>query len=124
MNDGAPTVRLDVAAGLTAAAVVIPKAMAYATIAQLPVQVGLYTACIPMAAYALLGTSVLAAIVITYSIELIRPAAFRAILQVRRTEFVCGATAAGARRVSVACRIEPSSAARDRMLAARVSGRA
>ena len=30
-------------AGLTAAAVVIPKAMAYATIAGLPVQVGLYT---------------------------------------------------------------------------------
>jgi MFS superfamily sulfate permease-like transporter len=31
----------DVIAGLTAAAVVIPKAMAYATIAGLPVQVGL-----------------------------------------------------------------------------------
>jgi MFS superfamily sulfate permease-like transporter len=31
-------------AGLTAAAVVVPKAMAYATIAGLPVQVGLYTA--------------------------------------------------------------------------------
>jgi len=30
-------------AGLTAAAVLIPKAMAYATIAGLPVQVGLYT---------------------------------------------------------------------------------
>ena len=37
-------IRLDVIAGLTAAAVVIPKAMAYATIAGLPVQVGLYTA--------------------------------------------------------------------------------
>jgi len=47
----------DVIAGLTAAAVVVPKAMAYATIAGLPVQVGLYTACIPMAIYALLGTS-------------------------------------------------------------------
>jgi MFS superfamily sulfate permease-like transporter len=35
--------RLDGIAGLTAAAVVIPKAMAYATIAGLPVQVGLYT---------------------------------------------------------------------------------
>ena len=31
--------RLDVVAGLTAAAIVIPKAMAYATIAGLPVQV-------------------------------------------------------------------------------------
>jgi sulfate permease, SulP family len=49
--------RLDVMAGLTAAAVVIPKAMAYATIAGLPVQVGLYTVFLPMLIYAALGTS-------------------------------------------------------------------
>jgi high affinity sulfate transporter 1 len=49
--------RPDVIAGLTAAAVVIPKAMAYATIAGLPVQVGLYTVFLPMIIYALLGTS-------------------------------------------------------------------
>ena len=49
--------RLDLVAGLTAAAVVIPKALAYATIAGLPVQVGLYTALLPMVIYALLGTS-------------------------------------------------------------------
>lgn len=49
--------RLDVIAGLTAGAVVIPKAMAYATIAGLPVQVGLYTAFVPMIIYALLGAS-------------------------------------------------------------------
>ena len=49
--------RADVLAGLTAAAVVIPKAMAYATIAGLPVQVGLYTVFVPMAIYAVLGTS-------------------------------------------------------------------
>ena len=49
--------RLDVLAGLTAAAVVIPKAMAYATVAGLPVQAGLYTVFVPMAIYALLGTS-------------------------------------------------------------------
>ena len=49
--------RLDVIAGLTAAAVVIPKAMAYATIAGLPVQVGLYTALVPMLIYVVLGTS-------------------------------------------------------------------
>lgn len=49
--------RLDVIAGLTTAAVVIPKAMAYATIAGLPVQVGLYTAFLPMLIYAVLGTS-------------------------------------------------------------------
>jgi high affinity sulfate transporter 1 len=49
--------RGDVIAGLTAAAVVIPKALAYATIAGLPVQVGLYTVLVPMVIYAVLGTS-------------------------------------------------------------------
>ncbi len=49
--------RPDVIAGLTTAAVVIPKAMAYATIAGLPVQVGLYTAFLPIVIYAILGTS-------------------------------------------------------------------
>lgn len=47
----------DVVAGLTAAAVVIPKALAYASIAGLPVEVGLYTVLVPMLVYALLGTS-------------------------------------------------------------------
>jgi sulfate permease, SulP family len=49
--------RPDAIAGIATAAVVIPKAMAYATIAGLPLQVGLYTAFIPMVIYALLGTS-------------------------------------------------------------------
>jgi sulfate permease, SulP family len=47
----------DLIAGLITAAVVIPKAMAYATIAGLPVQVGLYTVLVPMAIYAVVGTS-------------------------------------------------------------------
>ena len=54
---GATALRFDVVAGLTAAAVVLPKAMAYATVAGLPVEVGLYTAFIPMVVYALLGSS-------------------------------------------------------------------
>jgi len=49
--------RNDAMAGLITAAVIIPKAMAYATIAGLPVQVGLYTAFLPMLIYAVLGTS-------------------------------------------------------------------
>lgn len=49
--------RPDLVAGLTTAAVVVPKAMAYATVAGLPVEVGLYTAFVPMAIYAILGTS-------------------------------------------------------------------
>jgi high affinity sulfate transporter 1 len=52
-----PTLRFDLVAGLTAAAVVLPKAMAYATVAGLPVAVGLYTAFVPMGIYALLGSS-------------------------------------------------------------------
>jgi sulfate permease, SulP family len=47
----------DLIAGLVTAAVVIPKAMAFATIAGLPVQVGLYTALVPMVIYALIGSS-------------------------------------------------------------------
>jgi len=49
--------RLDILAGVTTAAVAIPKGMAYAAIAGLPLQVGLYTALVPMAVYAVLGTS-------------------------------------------------------------------
>ncbi len=57
MKHGTAGLRFDVVAGLTAAAVVLPKAMAYATVAGLPVAVGLYTAFIPMIVYALLGSS-------------------------------------------------------------------
>jgi high affinity sulfate transporter 1 len=49
--------KADIVAGLTAAAVVIPQAMAYATIAGLPIQIGLYTALVPTVIYAVLGTS-------------------------------------------------------------------
>jgi len=47
----------DIVAGLTTAAVILPKAMAYAALAGLPVQVGLYTALVPIAIYAVLGSS-------------------------------------------------------------------
>jgi high affinity sulfate transporter 1 len=47
----------DVVGGLAAGSVVIPQAMAYATIADLPAQVGLYTCLVPMVVYALLGGS-------------------------------------------------------------------
>src|SRR5271167_2647055 len=49
--------RPDIVAGLTTGAVIIPKAMAYAMMAGLPVQVGLYTALVPMVIYAVFGTS-------------------------------------------------------------------
>lgn len=47
----------DVIAGLTTSAVVIPKAMAYAAVAGLPLEVGLYTSLVPLAVYAVMGSS-------------------------------------------------------------------
>jgi MFS superfamily sulfate permease-like transporter len=58
-------VRADVMAGLTAAAVVIPKAMTYGVIAGLSVEVGLYTALAAMLVYPLLGSSRLLSVTTT-----------------------------------------------------------
>src|SRR5579864_7814472 len=66
--------RSDVIAGLTTAAVVIPKAMAYATIAGLPVQVGLYTAFLPMVIYAVIGTSRVLSVSTTTTIAILAAA--------------------------------------------------
>src|SRR5208337_816524 len=66
--------RPDVIAGLTTAAVVIPKAMAYASIAGLPVQVGLYTAFLPMVIYAVLGTSRVLSVSTTTTIAILAAA--------------------------------------------------
>ncbi len=49
--------KFDMLAGLTTASVIIPKSMAFAVIAGLPVQAGLYVAFVPMLVYAFLGTS-------------------------------------------------------------------
>jgi SulP family sulfate permease len=47
----------DLAAGLTVGAMLVPQAMAYALLAGLPPEVGLYAATIPLLAYAVFGTS-------------------------------------------------------------------
>jgi len=52
-----PGFTADLLPGLTTSAVVVPKALAYATIAGLPVQAGLFAALVPMVVYATLGTS-------------------------------------------------------------------
>ncbi len=49
--------RSDLAAGLTVGAMLVPQAMAYALLAGLPPQVGLYAATVPLVVYALFGTS-------------------------------------------------------------------
>ena len=51
------SLRLDLIAGLTVAAVALPQAMAYASIPQLPVQYGLYTAIVMTAVGALFESS-------------------------------------------------------------------
>ncbi len=61
----------DLIPGLTTAAVVVPKALAYATIAQLPVQAGLFAAMVPMAVYAVLGTSRLLSVSTTTPIAIL-----------------------------------------------------
>jgi SulP family sulfate permease len=68
--------RWDLIAGLITAAVVTPKAMAYATIAGLPVQVGLYTVLVPMAIYAMFGTSRPLSVSTTTTLAILAAAAF------------------------------------------------
>jgi sulfate permease, SulP family len=49
--------RGDLAAGLTVGAMLVPQAMAYALLAGLPPEVGLYAATVPVMVYAVFGTS-------------------------------------------------------------------
>jgi SulP family sulfate permease len=51
------SLRADAVAGLTVAAMLIPQAMAYAALAGMPAVTGLYAATVPLAVYAVLGTS-------------------------------------------------------------------
>jgi SulP family sulfate permease len=67
--------RDDLLAGATTAAVVIPQAMAYAGVAGLPVQHGLYCALVPTALYALSGTSRPLSVSTTSTISLLTAAA-------------------------------------------------
>jgi sulfate permease, SulP family len=72
--------RFDVIAGLTAAAVVLPKAMAYATVAGLPVEVGLYTALVPMTVYGLLGSSCVLSVSSTTTLAILTGAELAAVV--------------------------------------------
>jgi high affinity sulfate transporter 1 len=66
----------DGVAGLTAAAVILPKALAYATIAGLPIEAGLYTAFVPMVVYAVLGSSAVLSVSTTTTLAILAAAAF------------------------------------------------
>lgn len=63
--------RGDVVAGVTAAAVVVPQAMAYAAIAGLPLELGLYTALVPLGVYAVIGTSRVLSVTTTSTIAIL-----------------------------------------------------
>jgi hypothetical protein len=69
-----PDLGHDVVAGLTAATVVLPKAMAYATVAGLPVSVGLYTAFVPPLVYGLLGSSRVLSVSSTTTLAILKQA--------------------------------------------------
>ena len=47
----------DLTAGLVVGIMIIPQSMAYAMLAGLPVQIGLYASILPLIGYALLGSS-------------------------------------------------------------------
>lgn len=49
--------RADLVAGLTVAVMLVPQSMAYAALAGMPPEAGLYAALVPVLAYAILGTS-------------------------------------------------------------------
>lgn len=71
--------RFDLMAGLTAATVIIPKAMAYAAIAGLPLVVGLYTSLVMLVMYAVLGTSRLLSVTTSSTIAILASSALGAI---------------------------------------------
>jgi len=68
----------DAVAGLTAAAVVLPMAMAYASVAGLPVQAGLYAALLPPILYAVSGQSSVLSVSTTSTIAIITGSALAA----------------------------------------------
>ncbi len=67
--------RFDLMAGFTTAAVIIPKAMAYAAIAGLPLVVGLYTSLVMLVVYAVLGTSRLLSVTTSSTIAILASSA-------------------------------------------------
>ena len=85
--------RFDLVAGLTTAAVVIPQAMAYATIAGLPVEVGLYAALVPMLVYAILGSSRVLSVSVTSTISILTAATLAPVVgSGDSTEYLVAAT--------------------------------
>ncbi len=73
--------RPDIVAGLVTSAVVIPQAMAYATLAGLPVEVGLYTALVAIPVYVFLGTSRPLSVSVTSTIAILTATTLASVVQ-------------------------------------------
>ena len=86
--------RFNALAGVTAAAVVIPKSIAFASIAGLPVEVGLYVALVPMLVYALLGSSRVLSVSSTSTIAILTATELTLVLPGADPAHLMGAAAA------------------------------
>ena len=73
--------RPDIVAGLVTSAVVIPQAMAYASLAGLPVEIGLYTALVAIPVYAFLGTSRPLSVSVTSTIAILTVTTLASVVQ-------------------------------------------
>jgi SulP family sulfate permease len=80
-------------AGLTAAAVVVPQAMAYADIARLPLAVGLYTALVPLVVYAVMGTSRPLSVTTTSMIAILTAGALQELVPGAKADLLVSAAA-------------------------------
>jgi SulP family sulfate permease len=85
--------RDDLVAGFTAAAAVVPQAMAYADIAGLPLWVGLYTALVPLVVYAVMGTSRPLSVTTTSTLAILTAGALHAIAAKVNDALLVSATA-------------------------------
>ncbi len=93
VSDRRDRLQADVVAGLTTGAVIIPMAMAYAMIAGLPVQVGLYTALVPMMIYAVLGGSRVLSVSTTTTLAILTAAQLRQVVPSGDPAALLGASA-------------------------------
>ena len=86
-----PDLRSDLAAGLTVGAMLVPQAMAYALLAGLPPEIGLYAATIPVIIYAVFGTSRQLAVGPVAIVSLLTAAALAPLLEEGTTGYVAAA---------------------------------
>jgi MFS superfamily sulfate permease-like transporter len=94
--------RADVLAGLATGAVVIPQAMAYAIVAKMPVEIGLYTCMVPLVVYVFIGGSRTASVTTTSTIATLTASTMIGAGLRRAARDGCGIDSRSATRCSVA----------------------